>query len=658
MTNKAPKRRRENVPEIAEISRFTESEGAAAESERLLRLITDCSPVSICYCGADGTYKFVNKLYAERFGAHPRDIVGKTIRDVFGESGYADVEPYVGAVLSGKQVVFEKQCSSNPISPRYVWVTYEPEFDHTGRVAGFIGTVLDITEHKGTERELRESEAHFHGLADAMPHLVWTARPDGSVDYYNSRAQQYESITACENSSWEWRPIVHEDDLQRTVDAWESSVRSGEIYECEHRLRLSDGSFRWHLSRGVPLKNDAGEVIKWFGTATDVHDLRKTEQELRENDRRKDEFLAMLSHELRNPLAPIRNAIQAIKRIGPPEPQLQQLSDIIGRQVTHMARLVDDLLDVSRITQNKITLRKERLELMTVVGRAVEASRPLIDAHSHRLTVLLPPDPVRVEGDMTRLAQVISNLLSNAAKYTEEGGNIWLTAEVSGGEVVLKVNDDGVGIPAHILPHVFDLFTQAERSLDRSDGGLGIGLTLVRHLVELHGGRVEAHSEGLGKGSEFVVRLPKADGVKSKIETVAPAAVTTANCCRILVVDDNMDAGESMVTLLKLDGHDVRVTFDGLAAVESARDFRPQVVLLDIGLPGMDGYEVARRLRSHDETKDTCLIAVTGYGRIEDRERTFASGFDYHLTKPVDPGDVEEIINNLMTDGSNAPVES
>src|SRR5262249_55324357 len=361
---------------------------------------------------------------------------------------------------------------------------------------------------------------------------------------------------------------------------WEWAVRSGDVYECEHQLRLADGSFRWHLSRGVPLKNAAGEIIKWFGTATDIHDLRRTEQELRENDRRKDEFLAMLAHELRNPLAPIYNAIQALKRIDAPEPQIQQLRDMIERQVKYMSRLVDDLLDVSRITRNKITLRKENLELMTVVGRAIETSRPLIDARKHQLTVSFPPDPMQVEGDLTRLSQVISNLLDNAAKYTEEGRNIWLSAEKSGGQVVIRVKDDGVGIPSHILPHVFDLFTQADRTLDRSQGGLRIGLTLVRRLVELHGGRVEAHSLGQGKGSEFVIYLPAAARAESNLEVPAPTAgVTSVNRCRILVVDDNVDAAETITFLLKFDGHDVRVAHDGLAAVESALAFRPQAIL-------------------------------------------------------------------------------
>jgi CheY-like chemotaxis protein len=293
---------------------------------------------------------------------------------------------------------------------------------------------------------------------------------------------------------------------------------------------------------------------------------------------------------------------------------------------------------------------------MTAVVRAIEMSRPLIEARKHRLTVSLPPDPEQVEGDLTRLSQVISNLLDNAAKYTEEGGNIWLTAERLGSQVVIRVKDDGMGIPSHILPHVFDLFAQADRSLDRSQGGLGIGLTLVRRLVELHGGRVEAHSAGTGKGSEFVIYLPVATVAESKsgmAEPTAAAGVTSVERCRILVVDDNIDSAESMAAMLKLYGHEVRVAYDGQAAVESALAFRPQVVLLDIGLPILDGYEVARRLRRLDETKDMFLIAVTGYGKTEDRVRALTTGFNYHITKPADPEELDMVIKKLTPGRSN-----
>jgi PAS domain S-box-containing protein len=874
-------------------SSHNESKVAAGESARFLRLITDHSPVLIAYIGADRTYKFVSKPYAERFGLRQQDLIGRTIRDVLGEEVYAGIEPYVDAALRGERVEFERELAFRGIGAHYVWVTYEPEFDEVGRVAGFVTTVLDITDrkqaeemisveerfsdlivnslpgvfylfndggqflrwnksleevseysgeeiskmspldffgeadkpmiaerirqvfssgaataeaalltksggkvpyfftgkmiefghnpcligmgidvtrrqqaemaqsylaaivessddvivsmsldgvitswNKGAERTfgysaeevvgktimvlvppelvqeedeilgklregksvehfetewvrkdgsriqisatvspirsadgvivgaseiahditkrkweesvLRESEGRFRALADSAPVLVWMQ--DASGVLFVNRA--YLDFLGLDDRATirgiDWEQYIHPEDREAYVAAYLDCLARRAPFDAECRFRRHDGEYRWMRSAAVPRLTAEGEFLGHTGCAFDVHEARMAAAALREADRHKDEFLAMLAHELRNPLAPIRNAVQALKIIGPPDPQTQKLRDMIDRQVTHMSRLVDDLLDVSRITRNKIELRKERLELMTAVVRAVETSRPMIDARKHRLTVSLPPDPAPVEGDLTRLSQVISNLLDNAAKYTEEGGNISLTSEKSGSRVVIRVKDDGMGIPSHILPHVFDLFTQADRSLDRSQGGLGIGLTLVRRLVELHGGSVEAHSAGPGKGSEFVIYLPLATVVESKGEMPEPAAaVRSERCCRILVVDDNMDSAESMATLLRLDGHEVRVVYDGLAAVESALAFRPQVVLLDIGLPGLDGYEVARRLRLSNETKDIFLIALTGYGRTEDRVRALTSGFNYHITKPVDPGELDMIIKKL-----------
>jgi PAS domain S-box-containing protein len=361
-------------------------------------------------------------------------------------------------------------------------------------------------------------------------------------------------------------------------------------------------------------------------------------RELREGDRRKDEFLALLAHELRNPLAPIRNGVEIMKMIGLGDPQLQQLRDMLERQVLHMSRLVDDLLDVSRITRGKITLRKEPMDLAAVVARAVETSRPLIDARRHELAVTLPPEPLRVQADPTRLAQVFANLLNNAAKYTQEGGRIGLTAARTGTEVEVRVRDSGIGIAPEMLPRVFDLFAQADQSLEHSDGGLGIGLTLVRTLVEMHGGTVQAFSEGPARGSEFVVRLPLLAepllGGQARAGTREERQAASAR--RVLVVDDNQDTALSLGLLLQLQGHEVFAAHDGPGALQAAQDYRPDAVLLDIGLPGMDGYEVARRIRLLPELERVLLVAMTGYGQEEDKRRSQAAGFNAHLVKPAD----------------------
>ncbi len=379
--------------------------------------------------------------------------------------------------------------------------------------------------------------------------------------------------------------------------------------------------------------------------------LRQSERALREADRRKDEFLAMLAHELRNPLAPIRNAAQVLKLVGAADGRQRWAREVIERQTQHLTRLVDDLLDVSRITRGKVKLAREPLELATIVHRAVEASRPLIDARRHQLTVALPPEPVRLEGDLTRLVQVVGNLLNNAAKYTDEGGRIHIEAAAENGEAVIRVRDNGMGLPPDLLPHVFDLFTQADRSLDRSQGGLGVGLTLARRLVELHGGRVEARSEGPGQGSEFIVRLPAAASSAGAGTAEAGEPVpSAAQGLRILVVEDNVDSAEMMSFLLELRGYQVRTAYHGPEALEVARAFHPQVVLCDIGLPGMNGYEVAARLREQPDFQRTTLIALTGYGQEDARRRAQEAGFDHHLVKPVEPDALEALLDSLRGD--------
>lgn len=439
-----------------------------------------------------------------------------------------------------------------------------------------------------------------------------------------------------------YQALVHPEDRARVDEAIRCAIEDSTGYDIEFRTLWPNGSVHWMAAKGTVITDTSGRPMRMLGTAMEVTDRRRLEEELRRHaqqladaDRRKDEFLAMLAHELRNPLAPLSTSLHLIASDAPDRARFLEMAE---RQVRHLVRLVDDLLDVSRISSGKVVLRTESVALSDVVARAVELSQHLVESRGHALTISLPPQPVRLQGDPIRLAQVIANLLSNAAKYTPPGGSIWLTAETVAAELTLRVRDTGIGIPPELLSTIFDLFVQGDASLDRARGGLGIGLTLVRGLVELHGGRVEAHSAGIGRGSEFIVRLPTlSEGIAPRQPPrIDPHEPVAPQPLRILIVEDHPDAGESLATILELWGHQVKVALDGFTALGTARSFEPDVVVSDLGLPGMDGYEVARRLRAEPAFGRVVLIALSGYGREEDKERSLHAGFDHHHVKPID----------------------
>jgi len=436
---------------------------------------------------------------------------------------------------------------------------------------------------------------------------------------------------------------------QGLCDILDRVYRSGEPFlgrERGVRLRMDSGQIeeRFFDFIAQPTRDLQGNIDGVLVHAVDVTESVLARRKLQDADRSKDEFLAMLGHELRNPLAPILTALQLMRLRHNAEGADRERA-VIERQVSHLSRLVEDLLDVSRATTGKIELHREPLKLATAVARAVEVARPLIESKQHVLTVSVPEDDLSVDGDLVRLAQVFANLLNNAAKYTEPGGHIDVEGSSDGPDVVIRVRDDGHGIPPDRLAAMFDLFVQGDQPLDRAQGGLGVGLTLVRRLVQLHGGNVEARSAGDGRGSEFIVRLPALSGGEERAEEVGTPRRTKANRSqRILVVDDNVDAADTLAEALRFAGHEVREEHDGRSALTALSEFHPDVILLDLGLPGLDGFEVARRLRQEPELAKIRVVAITGYGQEGDRQRTAAVGIDRHLVKPVDLGKVFEAI--------------
>ncbi|WP_170162335.1 PAS domain-containing protein [Caldimonas tepidiphila] len=505
----------------------------------------------------------------------------------------------------------------------------ELEFDARGELVSGFATVQDITEQKRAEAALRESEARLRALADAMPQLVWQADAAGNIDYCNSRRELLGGLSQDESGRCRWSDALHPEDRERSRDRWAQAVRAQQPYETEHRLLQADGDYRWHLSRAVPVPGADGRVDRWYGTSTDIHALKQADAAVQA-------FLATLGHELRNPLGPLRNAAQLLRFQGLGEAHLAWSAQVVDRQVRHLARLIDDLLDLSRVTQNKLELRRQRVTLRELVDGAVEGSVALIERHRHRLELALPEAEIVLDADPVRLVQVLQNLLDNAAKYTPPGGRIRLSADVDAAGLAISVQDDGIGIAPAGSERLFEMFYQADRGDEGGRSGLGIGLTLVRRLVQMHGGSVEVHSEGEGRGSTFVVRLPLPGAGPAAGAEVPPAAAGAAlPRLRLLVVDDNVDAAESTALLLTLAGHEVHVAHDGAQAVREAERLRPDLVLLDIGMPVLDGCGAALRIRASDWGRSMPLVAQTGWAQEEDLRRTREAGFDAHLVKPV-----------------------
>ena len=548
------------------------------------------------------------------------------------------VQAVESAIVTGSDYAVEFRFRNGSENWRWMDGRGRAIYGEDGRATRLFGIGIDITERRQAEESARQSAAHFRTMADAIPQLAWIARPDGWIHWYNRRWYEYTGTTPAAMEGWGWQSVHDASVLPEVLGRWKSSIASGEPFDMVFPLRGADGVFRPFLTRVMPLKDERGEVLHWFGTNTDVTAQQRAEEALRVADQRKDAFIATLAHELRNPLAPIRNAVEIMRLQGTASPELMATRDIIDRQVRHLTRLVDDLLEVSRITQGKVQLRIERVCLETPLNDAIEAVHSLIESSGHSLTLDLASEPIYLECDPTRITQVVLNLLNNAVKFTPRGGRIWLSAARVGNEAVIHVRDTGIGIPAAHLSRIFEMFSQVSPPIERVQAGLGIGLALARGLVELHGGVIQVNSAGSGKGSEFIVRLPLSPAMKAASASVLPDLNEPRGSARrkILVVDDNLDAAKSLSKLLQLLGQEVREAHDGVEAIYAADVFRPDVILLDIGLPKLNGYEVAHEIRLRAGNRPLTIIAVTGWGQEEDKQRSAEAGFAWHLTKPID----------------------
>jgi len=440
--------------------------------------------------------------------------------------------------------------------------------------------------------------------------------------------------------------LIHADDRSGFLARRRAAIANHLPLVHEIRIVRGDGAVRWIAHRGRTEYDSAGKAIRTFGVAMDITDRRNAEDGLRDADRKKDDFIATLAHELRNPLAPIRNAIHVLRKKDPADAQVTWCRDVIERQVAQMSHLLEDLLDASRMARGQFQLRKERLPLQRVLEQAIEIAQPPIDAAGHALETRLPAEAIAVDGDLTRLAQVFSNLLINAAKYTPRGGRIALAVEREGSDAVVRVIDTGIGIAAGQLPYIFEMFGQVQSALDRSQGGLGIGLSLSKRLIEMHGGQISARSAGVGRGSELVVRLPIAAPAlpDAAAATSDQAPRTDGAARRILVADDLRDSADSLAALLRALGHQVHVAYDGEQALRLAQTLRPEVVLLDLGMPALNGFDVCRRIRAEPWGRAMRVIAQTGWGQEQDRQRTHAAGFDHHVVKPVDVAALDALV--------------
>ena len=611
-----------------------------AEQERLHSLFSQTPGLVAVLSGPNHVFEIANHAYMQLTGY--RDIIGKPLAEALPEvveqgfvtlmnTVWATGKPFVGRSVR----VLLNRTLNQPPSEAYIDFVYQPLLNALGEIESIFVHGHEVTEQHHAQQALL-------AFSDSIPAIVWVSTPEGAVERINFQWFAYTGKIHESALGGGWKSAVHPDDLSVQQLTWQSARASDRAWQVEFRLRRHDGTYHWFLARAVPQLDSESRVVRWFGTASDIEDFKQATQKLYQADQQKDIFLATLAHELRNPLAPILTAVQLLASPSPNEDTRLRATEVIGRQVHHMARLLDDLMDIARIAQGRLVLKKESTLVEAVFEMALEIASPLIVAKQQTVKVSLPDKGLRLMADQMRLAQILSNLLNNASKYSDPEGHIVLAVEVAGPWLVFTVTDSGIGMDEAALGSVFSMFAQEQSALNRSDGGLGIGLGLVKALVELHGGSVSAHSDGAERGSRFVVQLPYLENMSAteavnpctaQIDPVRPAVRVRT----VLIADDNSDAANMLAELLRMDGHNIHIAYDGVKAVELALQLQPDVLILDIGMPGLNGYEVAVRVRAQPWGQGSLLIAATGWGQDSDRQASLTAGFNLHLTKPFDP---------------------
>jgi PAS domain S-box-containing protein len=622
-----------------------EREAAWRLRERDLTDFVDNAVVGLHKVAADGTIVWANSADWELLGYTREEYVGRNIAEF-----HVDQESLgciMGQVVEGRALREQPavlRCKDGSL--RHVLISSNAHFED----GAFVNTrcfTLDVTQHRLTEAALHEARTYLAAIVESSEDAIIGMDLAGRINSWNRGA---EAIFGHAREEMVGKPIytIVPPELHPEEREILDKLRAGGRIEHYETVRVRRDGARRDISLSVsPVRDPMGTLVGVSKVARDITERKQAQRDLAEEARRKDEFLAILAHELRNPLAPIRYALTIARQARLTDAQRRRSDEVIERQVEHMSRLLDDLMDVSRIARGHVELRKKWIDLTSVIGAAIDAARPLLDRKGHTLSLDLPREALRLEADPVRLTQILSNLLTNAAKYTDRGGQIQLRAWREGGSIAVAVRDNGIGISPEMAPRLFGLFAQAAPALNRSEGGLGIGLALVKGFVEKHGGTVQVHSEGTNQGSEFVVRLPTGRGSAERPEARDDGKGIGAKRLRVLVADDNEDSAQTCAMLLELWGHEVRTAGNGEEALAVAEQFRPEVALLDIGMPQLSGYEVAERLRQCPWGRGATLIAVTGWGQEDDKQQANQAGFDHHLTKPVDPKELQPLMESL-----------